>query len=62
MLKRGAAGINDAKWPFPMLPAVNEVPLVLGYVEACWGSDTAVVNVAGGQEGGRLHTEGCGKP
>lgn len=32
LLKRGAAGINDVKWPFPMLPAVNEVLLVVGYV------------------------------
>lgn len=44
-----------------MLPAANEV---LGYVEACWGSDsdTAVVNVPGRQEAGRLLTEGCVKP
>lgn len=32
LLKRGAVGINDVKWPFPMLPAVNEVLLVAGYV------------------------------
>lgn len=37
LLKRGAIGINDVKWPFPMLPAVNEVLLVVGYVWSLLG-------------------------